>query len=496
MTKGSSINTLKASLPRGLRDVRNTELSLIKGLTSKIIPIYESYGFEELSTPSFEYTSALGKFLPDADRPNAGVFSFQDDDEQWLSLRYDLTSPLARYVAENFDKITKPYKRYQLGNVWRNEKPGPGRYREFLQLDADIIGSNSYGVDAELIMLSADSLSALGLNDQNYNIRVSSRKLLDAILELVSESEDIDEVRRLTILRAIDKLDRVGIDGVQRLLSEGRKDESGDYTKGAGLEKSSISQILSFLESGIESKSLSRDTCLKNLSNQFGSNIIFNKAIEELSEISNIINAAGYDEKKIIIDPSVVRGLGYYTGPVYEADLTFNMETDQGLEKFGSIGGGGRYDDLVARLKGARVPSTGISVGVSRLGSALKYLNKSSINNESLSVVVLVMDKDKRSDYYKIASSLRNEGISSECYTGDGGMKAQLKYADKRNARLAIIIGEDEVASNSVTIKDLFVGMEVSDKISDNKEWRSGKDSQKNVPINELVETIKSILSK
>ena len=250
------------------------------------------------------------------------------------------------------------------------------------------------------------------------------------------------------------------------------------------------------MEIGIDSKKLSRNECLNKLSNQFESNSIFTEALEELSQITKIIDAAGYDENKIIIDPSVVRGLGYYTGPVYEADLTFDMETDKGIEKFGSVGGGGRYDDLVARLKGVSVPSTGISVGVSRLSSALKYLNKTKNNENGLSVVVLVMDKDKRSEYYQIASNLRKEGIVSECYSGDGGMKAQLKYADKRNARLAIIIGEDEAASNSATIKDLIAGKKVSNKISDNQEWRSGKDTQKTVPIDDLISNVKSILSE
>jgi histidyl-tRNA synthetase len=295
-------------------------------------------------------------------------------------------------------------------------------------------------------------------------------------------------------MRSIDKLDRLGLEGVQQLLGDGRKDESGDFTKGAGLDNSSIKKILLFLEFGINSKHLSRKKSLENLSNQFDSNVIFSEAIDELDQISSIIDVAGYDEKRIIIDPSVVRGLGYYTGPVYEADLTFNIETDSSLEKFGSVGGGGRYDDLITRLKGARVPSTGISVGVSRLSSALKYLKKQNGNKEQLAVVVLVMDKEKRSLYYKIASQLREAGIPSECYAGDGGMKAQLKYADKREARIALILGEDEEASNSITIKDLMIGKEASGEISDNEEWRSGKVSQKTVSLDNFISEIKSLI--
>ena len=487
----------KARVPKGLRDMPAPLVRAEQRMLARIREVYERYGFDPLETSAFEYADALGKFLPDEDRPNEGVFSFQDDDEQWLSLRYDLTAPLARYVAENYDALPKPFRRYQTGPVWRNEKPGPGRYRQFTQFDADTVAAPGVAADAEMCMMFSDAIQNTGIEVGNYVIRLSNRKILDGIIDSLNiKGNSSGSEINLSIMRSIDKLDRLGLLGVEKLLGEGRKDDSGDYTKGAGLEKSDIKQILSFLESGIESKTLSREACLKNLSNQFGTNEIFNEALEELNEISKIIDAAGYDENKIIIDPSVVRGLGYYTGPVYEADLTFDMETDQGLEKFGSIGGGGRYDDLVARLKGVRVPSTGISVGVSRLSSALKYINQSEENSETLSVVVLVMDKEKRSEYYKIASNLRNEGISSECYSGDGGMKAQLKYADKRNARLAIIIGEDEASSKSATIKDLYIGKEFSDKISDNKEWRSGKDSQQNVPIKDLINSVKSILSK
>ena len=490
MTKGSSINTLKASLPRGLRDVRNTELSLIKGLTSKIIPIYESYGFEELSTPSFEYTSALGKFLPDADRPNAGVFSFQDDDEQWLSLRYDLTSPLARYVAENFDKITKPYKRYQLGNVWRNEKPGPGRYREFLQLDADIIGSNSYGVDAELIMLSADSLSALGLNDQNYNIRVSSRKLLDAILELVSESEDIDEVRRLTILRAIDKLDRVGIDGVQRLLSEGRKDESGDYTTGAMLQKNSISKILDFIS--IDSQS--RDGFMTQAIELVGKNDLGQLAINELRAISNILDKLNY-KNSITFDRSIVRGLEYYTGVIFEANL-IATDKKKDMPIIGSVGGGGRYDKLISRFRKDQVGASGFSFGISRLCTVMQMMDFEILGESYGPILILNMDKDFEYSYYQMAQELRASGIKTEVYLGSAGMKAQMKYADKKNSPLVIIEGTVEREKGIVTIKNLIKGKEVSATIESRDNWIKNNEIQFEVNRSDAIKKILQILKK
>ena len=488
---------IKPQRPRGFEDLSGNDLNELSHLRNSIQEVYSLYGFDQLETGIIEYSDVIGSFLPDQERPNEGVFSFEDDDSKWVSLRYDLTSGLARYVAENYDSLPKPYRRYQSGWVFRNEKPGPGRFRQFFQIDADTVGAENALSDAEMCMMFSDAIQSTGIETGNYVIRLSNRKILDGIIDSLnikgnSSGSDIN----LSIMRSIDKLDRLGLSGVEQLLGNGRKDESGDFTKGTGLEKSKINQIISFLEIGIDSKKLSRNECLNKLSNQFESNSIFTEALEELNQITKIINAAGYDENKIIIDPSVVRGLGYYTGPVYEADLTFDMETDKGIEKFGSVGGGGRYDDLVARLKGVSVPSTGISVGVSRLSSALKYLNKTKNNENGLSVVVLVMDKDKRSEYYQIASNLRKEGIVSECYSGDGGMKAQLKYADKRNARLAIIIGEDEAASNSATIKDLIAGKKVSNKISDNQEWRSGKDTQKTVPIDDLISNVKSILSE
>ena len=486
---------IKPQRPRGFEDLSGNDLTELNRLRDSIQKTYSLYGFDALETGIIEYSNVIGSFLPDQDRPNEGVFSFEDDDNKWVSLRYDLTSGLARYVAENYDSLPKPYRRYQSGWVFRNEKPGPGRFRQFFQIDADSIGSDNPLSDAEMCMMFSDAIESTGVERGDYVIRLNNRKILDGIIDSlnISGNESGSDIN-LAIMRSIDKLDRLGLKGVEQLLGEGRKDESGDYTKGAGLENSSIKEILLFLEYGIDSKNLNRKKSLENLSKQFGSNDVFSEAIEELDQISSIIDVAGYDEKRIIVDPSVVRGLGYYTGPVYEADLTFDIETNNSLEKFGSVGGGGRYDDLITRLKGARVPSTGISVGVSRLSSALKYLKKQNINKEKLSVVVLVMDKEKRSLYYKIASQLRSAGIPSECYVGDGGMKAQLKYADKRQARLALILGEDEEASSSITIKDLMAGKEASGEILDNEEWRSGKVSQKTVSLDSLVEEIKTLL--
>ena len=237
---------LRARLPRGLADRGAAEIAATRRMTETIREVFERYGFEPVETPAFEYTDALGKFLPDQDRPNEGVFSFQDDDEQWISLRYDLTAPLARYVAENFDALPKPYRSYRAGYVYRNEKPGPGRFRQFMQFDADTVGSASPAADAEMCMMAADTMEALGIRRGSYVVKVNNRKVLDGVMESIGLGGEENAGKRLTVLRAIDKLDRLGPEGVKQLLGEGRKDESGDFTKGAGLNAEQI-------ESGAES---------------------------------------------------------------------------------------------------------------------------------------------------------------------------------------------------------------------------------------------------
>src|SRR5262249_48926389 len=243
-------NKLKARLPRGLADIGPAEIAATRRMVETIRKVYELYGFEPVETPAIEYTDALGKFLPDQDRPNEGVFSFQDDDEQWLSLRYDLTAPLARYVAENFDTLAKPYRSYRFGWVFRNEKPGPGRFRQFMQFDADTVGSASPAADAENCMMIADSLEALGIARGGYVVKVNNRKVLDGLLETLGVGGEQNTGKRLAVLRAIDKLERLGAGGAADLLGDGRKDESGDFTKGAGLDRARIDNVLRFLGYG------------------------------------------------------------------------------------------------------------------------------------------------------------------------------------------------------------------------------------------------------
>src|SRR6188508_937952 len=244
MSKKTEPARPEARLPKGFSDISASEIRASEQMLGTIRGVFESYGFEPLDTPAIEYSDALGKFLPDQDRPNEGVFSFQDDDDQWLSLRYDLTAPRARYVAEHFDALPKPYRSYREGYVFRNEKPGPGRFRQFMQFDADTVGSASPAADAEICMMAADTMEALGIPRGSYVVKVNNRKLLDGVLEAIGLGGEANAGRRLTVLRAIDKLDRLGIEGVKSLLGAGRKDESGDFTKGAGLDEDATDRVL------------------------------------------------------------------------------------------------------------------------------------------------------------------------------------------------------------------------------------------------------------
>ncbi|TPJ30001.1 histidine--tRNA ligase [Mesorhizobium sp. B2-8-3] len=512
----------KARLPRGFADRSAEDIRAVEKMMATIRSVYELYGFEPVDQPMIEYTDALGKFLPDQDRPNEGVFSFQDDDDQWLSLRYDLTAPTARFVAENFERLPKPYRSYRSGWVFRNEKPGPGRFRQFMQFDADTIGTPGVAADAEMAMMMADVMEALGIKRGDYVIRVNNRKVLDGVLEAIGLGGDENAGRRLTVLRAIDKLDKVGTDGVRALLGKGRLDESGDFTKGAGLGEQQIDRMMEVfgnpdgfwdhnmgsegvidddrrqLGNGGKTSVLSNAFAIDELRLAFSDEPLALEGINELGAINDMVRAAGYGSNRIRIDPSVVRGLEYYTGPVFEAELLAEIPNDEGqIVRFGSVGGGGRYDGLVSRFRGEPVPATGFSIGVSRLMTALKNLGKLDVSDVIAPVVVLVMDKDTESlgRYQKMVADLRAAGIRSEMYLGGAGMKAQLKYADRRGSPVAIIQGGDERAKGELQIKDLIEGARMSAEITDNAEWRAARPAQVTVAEGELVAEVRKILA-
>ncbi|HEY5379430.1 MAG TPA: histidine--tRNA ligase [Pseudolabrys sp.] len=487
---------LKARLPRGLADRGPAEIAATRAMVETIRLQFERYGFEPVETPAIEYTDALGKFLPDQDRPNEGVFSFQDDDEQWLSLRYDLTAPLARHVAENFQNLALPYRSYRFGYVYRNEKPGPGRFRQFMQFDADTVGAPTMAADAEMCMLAADTMEALGIERGQYVVKVNNRKVLDGVMEAI---EVTDDRMKLAILRAVDKYDRLGRQGVEELLGTGRKDESGDYTKGAMLSPRRIPTVLDYIELQLDEKNGDLDAVFDDWRRIIGSSAIGGEGVNELSHIANLCRSAGYGSDRITFESSVVRGLEYYTGPVFEVELLIETKDDKGRPiRFGSVGGGGRYDGLVSRFRGEPVPATGFSIGVSRLQAALTALGKLGGKAERGPVLVTVFPGMEIAHSQKFVAQLRNAGIRAELYLGNPkhAVGQQLKYADKRGSPCAIIQGPDEKQRNEVTIKDLMLGSALAG-IEDRAEYlKKQAEAQFAVSEKDLVEAVQKLLAR
>ena len=515
----------KAATPKGFRDYFGAEVTRRQTMLAEIARIYHLYGFDALETSGVETVEALGKFLPDVDRPNEGVFAW-DEDGDWLALRYDMTAPLARVAAQYRNDLPSPYRRYTMGPVWRNEKPGPGRFRQFYQCDADTVGSASMAADAEVCAMLADVLEAVGIARGDYIVRVNNRKVLNGVMEVAGIGGPEHAAERGIVLRAIDKLDRLGADGVRALLGEGRRDESGDFTKGAGLNREQISVLMRFVNAGTNidkrlSSSISELDRLKPntsfplvaakytlspIAKLFGLDraearrsrnritvdylreIVEDSetgasGVLELEEIADLLDAQGYGPDRVVIDPSVVRGLGYYTGPVYEAELI-----GEDLGRFGSVAGGGRYDDLVKRFTGQEVPATGVSIGVDRLLAALTAQGRFDAEAEG-PVVVTVMDRARIPEYQAMVGELRRHRIRAELYLGNPrNFGNQLKYADKRGAPIAVIQGEDEAARGVVQIKDLKLGARLAGELS-HEEWRN-QPAQVEVPRDRLVDEI------
>ena len=475
----------EARSPRGFADKRSTQIALERRLINTVSDVYEAFGFEALQTPAFEYADALGKFLPDSDRPNVGVFALQDDDDQWMALRYDLTAPLARFAAQNWETLPKPFRRYAFGPVWRNEKPGPGRLREFMQCDADIVGSDRPEADAEIISMAVKGFQAL---DIPTRIRINNRKLLNGLLNSLGV---VDPVQQLGVLRAIDKLDRFGLPGVELLLGAGRKDESGDFTKGAMLPAAAIQPVLDFVSAGGAD---TRAAVLAGLADVLANSPEGQAGVEDLGRIDTALAAMGVGEGAAVFDPGIVRGLEYYTGPVFEAELLLETRDEKGnLVSFGSVGGGGRYDDLVARFTGERTPATGFSFGVSRLAAALALIEDKSAARVRGPVVIIAFSENDMGEYFRLAAEIRGAGIPAEVYLGRSGMKAQMKYADRRLSPAVAMIGEDELKTGTVTIKDLDLGRDLALQISDNKAWREGRPGQVTLPRQEAINHLKNI---
>lgn len=483
----------KAVTPKGFRDYFGTEVTERTHMLSQIAEVYHRYGFEALETSGVETVEALGKFLPDVDRPNEGVFAWQEDEKDWVALRYDLTAPLARVAAQYRNDLPSPYRRYAMGPVWRNEKPGPGRFRQFYQCDADTVGAPTVAADAEICAMLSDTLETVGIPRGDYIVRVNNRKVLNGVMEVagVLDPNDPEAMaeERGTVLRAIDKFDKFGEEGVRLLIGKGRMDESGDFTKGAGLSDEQADIVMGFM-------SARRDTgaaTAARLRELVGGSVVGNDGVNELEYIAELLDAQGYGSDRILIDPSVVRGLGYYTGPVFEAELTFEILDEKGRPRqFGSVSGGGRYDDLVKRFTGQEVPATGVSIGVDRLLAALRAKGRMG-GTPTGPVVVTVMDKDRMADYQAMVSELRNAGIRAEVYLGNPkNFGNQLKYADKRNSPIAVIEGGSEKEDGVVQIKDLILGAQIAQNATLD-EWKE-RPSQYEVPRSDLVAKVREIL--
>ncbi|WP_304618541.1 histidine--tRNA ligase [Paracoccus sediminilitoris] len=482
----------KAETPKGFRDYFGADVTERKQMLDRIAAIYHRHGFDPLETSAVETVEALGKFLPDVDRPNTGVFAWQEEAVpgggtagDWLALRYDLTAPLARVAAQFRNDLPSPYRRYAMGPVWRNEKPGPGRFRQFYQCDADTVGSASVAADAEICAMLADALEAVGIDRGDYMVRINNRKVLNGVLEAASVSADQSD----DVLRTIDKFDKVGRDGVLALLTTGRRDDSGAQIDGVGLTTEQAAPVLAFLTS----KGDDNAATLANLRAAVGASEIGAEGVDELTQIADMLAAMGVAEDRAVIDPSVVRGLGYYTGPVFEAELTFEILDEKGRKRqFGSVAGGGRYDGLVERFTGQKVPATGVSIGVDRLLAALRA--KGLAGEQDIGpVVVTVMDRDRMSDYQSMAADLRAAGIRAEVYLGNPkNFGNQLKYADKRGSPVAIIQGGNEAERGVVQVKDLVLGARIAaDATLD--EWKS-QPAQTEVARADLVAEVRRIL--
>jgi histidyl-tRNA synthetase len=480
----------KAQTPKGFRDYFGAEVTERAEMLQKIAGVYHRYGFDALESSAVETVEALGKFLPDVDRPNEGVFAWQETEDDgngdWLALRYDLTAPLARVYAQHRNDLPTPYRRFAMGPVWRNEKPGPGRFRQFYQCDADTVGAASVAADAEICAMLSDTLEEVGIPRGDYIVRINNRKVLNGVLEVMGLEDD---AQRADVLRTIDKFDKVGEEGVRQLLGKGRLDASGAYIDGVGLAPEQADPVVAFLTS----KGADNAETIANLRAAVGGSSVGATGVDELEQIAALLAAQGYGTDRIVIDPSVVRGLGYYTGPVFEAELTFEILDEKGRKRqFGSVAGGGRYDDLVKRFTGQEVPATGVSIGVDRLLAALR--EKGRVGSvERGPVVVTVMDRDRMADYQAIVAELRQAGIRAEVYLGNPkNFGNQLKYADRRNSPVAVIEGADEKERGVVQVKDLILGAQIAENAT-LEEWKE-RPSQFEVTRGDLVAKIREIM--
>ncbi len=469
-------NTVQPRLLKGFQDHLPARMIARQRIVRTVQECYERFGFLPIDTPAQEY--ALTLLGPGGDESNKQVFRFTSPEGEDIGLRFDLTVPLARLIAM-YPDLPKPFRRYQVGRLWRAEKPDPGRYREFYQFDLDAVGCPDVLTDAEIIVAMHDTLKALGI--ERFQIKINNRKILNGAVRFA----EIPENATNAVIRVLDKLDKIGIEGISQELSEGRVDVSGDRIRGLGLQKNQIEKICDYLAIA---KGTRKDT-LRSVSEVIGNIDSASEGLAELEEIAGYLDAVEISEDHAVFDPALARGLDYYTGPIFEAVLP-------DAPRFGSVFAGGRYDHLMKRFTGEEIPATGASIGVDRLLAALDSLGLVPDIKCTAKVLVTVMDGAYKADYLRMAHDLRNAGIPTELYTGsDRGLGKQLKYANALGLEVAVIAGSDEFAQGTVSIKDLRTGMEKRKDVDSREEWRKkGTAGQQTVKRSELVGAVRTML--
>jgi len=439
--------------------------------------VYESYGFVPLATPAIEYIDVLSGSA--GQEAQQSIFRVMNPEREELGLRFDLTVPLARVIAQYVD-LPRPFRRYQVSPVWRADKPDKGRFREFTQFDLDSVGTVSEIADTEIIAGMCDTLSALEVG--GYLVRFSSR----AVLNLLLAYAGIPEGQGVDVFRVLDKLDKVGLEKVRLELMQGYKDDSGDIIRGVGLTVDQVARIEQFLNI----KHDQRREVVAQLRSLFESVEGSREQIDVIERISNHLYALGYNDDCVALDLSIARGLAYYTGPVFEAILTE-------APAFGSVFGGGRYDNLVMRFLGEPIPAVGASIGVDRLLAALTHLGKVDKRKATARVLIVNMDPSLAGDYLQMTWELRRAGIPTELYIGmQKRAGKQLQYADQYDIPLAILVGSNEKEQGTVTIKDMAVGREKAKALEERQSWLEARPGQITVPRAELVETVKKMLAQ
>ncbi len=465
---------------RGFRDYLPAQMNARLRMIAAIRNVYERYGFQPLDTPAQEYRVTLMGY---GEENTKQIFAFQNPEEEDVALRFDLTVPLARVVAQ-YPDLVLPFRRYQVAPVWRADKPDPGRFREFIQFDLDAVGTSSLAADAEILCAMHDTLKALGI--ERFKVRFSDRKVLNSLLDFAGISHDSAH----SVFRILDKLEKIGIDGVSAELTEGRIDASGDKIPGLGLNNNQVERIKEF----IAVPKGKRREVLSSLESLFTKVESAKEAVEELRFVCNSLDALSISEDHVQLDLSIARGLDYYTGPVFEASLDDAPE-------FGSVFGGGRYDGLVERFLGRKIPAVGASIGVDRLFAAMEMLGLHRLAPSTAKVIVTVMEPSRLSAYQKLTRELREAGINTEMYLGEEKtLGKQLQYANRQQIPLAVIIGSDEFAKGEVTIKNLKLGGELQDKKKtaqgkEREEWlKLSRTVQVTVPLAETTHQIKKTL--